>query len=192
MGWARVFGWTRNIFAVLGLLGGVLLTALVVLVVVQENQYEERSKAALQQRPKPTLDSARELMEMAQLEPASAKRLVGGVLPEWDKGSCVEAYCIEAQVGTGDERWRGIPQPQALLGPAIAQTLDSAHSRLGCIPTSADVATRGLDVRLISADFTSEGLDVLRVSVRDPVAGVYYVVADTCATGNQRTARAFD
>ena len=177
MGWAKVFSWGRNIFAVVGVLGCMAVVTLVAIAVDQERKYEQREQQAMERSATPTAEDARGLAFQALIKPESEMRLLAGVRPDWSADKPVEAYCVESNAAPMAPDWAGTLASNAFFRANVANALAMAHARLACIPTSDEMSARGLQLRIISAEFDNEGIDSIRLALRDPAANSYFLVS---------------
>jgi hypothetical protein len=189
MNWRIAFQWTRNIFAVIGVLGSVLFGALAVLAFSQFEDYENRA-------PQPpgkqvaTLESAQVLMTQAGIRPPGSKRLLAGINPVWDGSPNVEAYCLEAQVHPEDQGWQRLSALEPFLASAADDSLALAHKQLACVPTLQQVRERQLELKLISLAYDNQSLETVRIAVRDPITAQVFLVAAWHPPRTQPAARA--
>lgn len=169
----RLFGWARNAFACIGVLG-TLLVAVMFLMAYQ--QYNASADDQMREAPAPSLQTAQVLISQAGIMPGDGKRMRGGSNPPWGGETHIEAYCIEAIGAPAAEGWGSPRALDPLLAQAASASIDAAHAQLPCFPTAMAVDDQGLKMKLISADFEGAEVQNVRVAVRDPATGLYFLV----------------
>jgi hypothetical protein len=174
MNWRTAFHWGRNLFAVIGVLGGALLVVAVAAAISMESQYQQRANEAGKQPPA-SLDTAGVLMSLAGVRRNGDELLVGGVNPAWNEESKAEAYCVDAAINYDDPGWKAIDAVDPYLHRSAGVVFDFAHEKLACIPSADGLRNRRLQFKLISMELDPDGITQARMALRDPT-GSYYLV----------------
>jgi hypothetical protein len=174
--WQLAYRWARNLFAIVGVLGTLLVSALVGYAMTMEAQYERRAADAAKVPPV-SLETAAVLMANAGIRRQGGEQLLGGVNAPWNEGSMLEAYCVQAEVNRVDRGWTRAGALDPYLRRAAGVVLDFAHAKLHCIPDAQRLRDPDTEIKLISLEVDGEGIVQSRLALREPASGRYYLVS---------------